>query len=142
MLASQLLALPDLSLIPSAFGYALAGVFGAVIGSFLNVVIHRVPIEESIVFPNSRCLSCGAAIAVYDNIPVVSYMVLRGKCRACAKHISSSYPAVELLTALLFAGVAWHDGFTAALPFNLAFTAALVALVFIDAEHFLLPNVI
>jgi leader peptidase (prepilin peptidase) / N-methyltransferase len=128
--------------IPPAFGYIVAGVFGAVIGSFLNVVIHRVPIEESIVFPNSRCPSCGAAIAVYDNIPVLSYLALRGKCRGCKEHISFRYPAVELLTAALFVAVAWHDGFTPALPFDLIFVAALVALVFIDAEHMILPNVI
>jgi leader peptidase (prepilin peptidase)/N-methyltransferase len=112
------------------------------IGSFLNVVIHRVPLEESIVFPNSRCPSCGATIAFYDNIPVLSYLVLRGKCRGCAKHISLRYPAVELLTALLFVAIAWHDGLSFVLPFDLVFTSALLALVFIDAEHMLLPNAI
>jgi leader peptidase (prepilin peptidase)/N-methyltransferase len=94
------------------------------------------------VFPNSRCPSCGAAIAFYDNIPVLSYLALRGKCRGCKEHISFRYPAVELLTAALFVAVAWHDGFTPALPFDLIFVAALVALVFIDAEHMILPNVI
>ena len=73
----------DFSLVPPIVGYVLAGVFGALIGSFLNVVIHRVPHEESIVFPNSRCPSCGAVIAFYDNIPVLSYVVLRAKCRSC-----------------------------------------------------------
>jgi leader peptidase (prepilin peptidase) / N-methyltransferase len=142
MLASQLLALPDLHLIPPTFGYVAAGIVGAIIGSFLNVVIHRVPLEESIVFPNSRCPSCGAAIAFYDNIPIVSYVALGAKCRGCKKRISARYPAVEFLTGLLFAAVAWHDGFTAALPFDLIFVSALVALVFIDAEHMILPNVI
>ena len=142
MIASQLLALPDFSLIPPLYGYILAGVFGAVIGSFLNVVIHRVPLEESIVFPNSRCPSCGAAIAFYDNIPVLSYVMLGAKCRGCKKHISARYPLVELLTGLLFAAVAWHDGLSFALPFNLVFSAALLSLVFIDAEHMILPNVI
>src|SRR5215208_4868924 len=132
----------DLNLVPPVFGYVVAGVFGAIIGSFLNVVIHRVPLEESIVFPNSRCPSCGAVIAFYDNIPVLSYVALRGKCRGCKEHISFRYPAVELLTAALFVGVAWHDGFTAALPFDLVFASALFALVFIDAEHMILPNVI
>ena len=136
------LALPDLSLIPPAFGYVIAGMFGAIIGSFLNVVIHRVPREESIVFPNSRCPSCGAAIAFYDNIPVLSYAVLGGKCRGCRARISPRYPAVELLTALLFAAVAYHDGLSLALPFDLAFVTGLIALIFIDAEHMLLPNVI
>ena len=122
--------------------YVIAGIFGAIIGSFLNVVIHRVPHEESIVFPNSRCPSCGAAIAFYDNIPVISWVLLRAKCRGCKQAISFRYPAVELLTAAMFAVVAWHDGLTVALPFDLIFTSALLALIFIDAEHMLLPNVI
>ena len=128
--------------IPPAFGYIIAGVFGAIIGSFLNVVVHRVPNDESIVFPNSRCPSCGSGIAFYDNIPVLSYIALGAKCRHCKEHISFRYPAVELLTAAMFVGVAWHDGLSAALPFDLIFTSALLALVFIDAEHMILPNVI
>ena len=132
----------DLNLVPPVIGYVLAGVFGAIIGSFLNVVIHRVPIEESIVFPNSRCPACGAVIAFYDNIPVLSYVMLRAKCRRCKEHISFRYPAVELLTAAMFVGVAWHDRWSAALPFDLVFASALLALVFIDAEHMILPNVI
>jgi leader peptidase (prepilin peptidase)/N-methyltransferase len=134
--------MPDLNLVPPLFGYIAAAVFGAIIGSFLNVVIHRVPLEESIVFPNSRCPTCGGVIAFYDNIPVLSYAILRAKCRHCKEHISFRYPAVELLTAALFAGVAWHAGLTAALPFDLVFASALLALVFIDAEHMILPNVI
>jgi leader peptidase (prepilin peptidase) / N-methyltransferase len=134
--------MPDLNLISPVFGYIAAGIIGAIIGSFLNVVIHRLPLEESIVFPNSRCPSCGAAIAFYDNIPVISYAVLGGKCRGCKKRISFRYPAVELITALLFAAVAWHDGLSAALPFDLVFVSSLLALVFIDAEHMILPNVI
>lgn len=134
--------MPDLHVVPPAFGYVIAGVFGAIIGSFLNVVVHRVPLEESIVFPNSRCPSCGAAIAFYDNIPVLSYLILGAKCRHCKEHISFRYPAVELLTAALFVAIAWHDGLSAALPFDLVFVSALLALVFIDAEHMILPNAI
>ena len=134
--------MPDLSLVSPAFGYVLAGVFGAIIGSFLNVVIHRVPLEESIVFPNSRCPSCGAVIAFYDNIPVLSWMLLRAKCRGCKQPISFRYPAVELLTAALFVVVAWHDGPSVGLVFDLVFVSALLALIFIDAEHMILPNVI
>ena len=134
--------MPDLNLVPPAVGYVIAGVFGAVIGSFLNVVIHRVPLEESIVFPNSRCASCGGAIAFYDNIPVLSWVMLGAKCRRCKERISFRYPAVELLTAALFVGIAWHTGLSAALPFDLVFVSALVALLFIDAEHMILPNVI
>jgi leader peptidase (prepilin peptidase)/N-methyltransferase len=139
---ASLLSLPNLSIFPPAFGYMVAGVFGAVIGSFLNVVIHRVPREESIVFPNSRCPSCGAVIAFYDNIPVLSYVILAGKCRGCRTKISPRYPGVELLTALLYVAVAYHDGISLALPFDLVFVTALIALIFIDAEHMILPNVI
>ena len=132
--------LPDLSLISLPLIYVVAGVFGAIIGSFLNVIIHRLPREESIVLPSSRCPSCGAAIAFYDNVPVLSYLLIAGKCRSCKTHISARYPAVEALTALLFVIVAWHDGPTLALPFDLIFVAAIIALVFIDAEHMILPN--
>ena len=134
--------MPDLNIVPPAVGYVIAGVFGAIIGSFLNVVIHRVPLEESIVFPNSRCASCGGAIAFYDNIPVLSWVMLGAKCRSCKERISIRYPAVELLTAALFVGVAWHAGLSAALPFELIFASAMLTLVFIDAEHMILPNVI
>lgn len=134
---------PDLDLlVPAPFNYIITGVLGAIIGSFLNVVIHRLPHEESIVFPNSRCPSCGAVIAFYDNVPVLSYLLLRGRCRSCESSISIRYPAVELLTALLFVAVTWRDGFTIVLPFDLIFVSALVALIFIDAEHMILPNAI
>src|ERR1043166_873739 len=112
--------MPDLSVLPPAVGYVFAGVVGACIGSFLNVVIHRVPLEESIVFPNSRCPSCGAVIAFYDNIPVVSWLMLGAKCRGCKERISFRYPAVELLTALLFVAVAMHDGLSVALQIGRA----------------------
>jgi leader peptidase (prepilin peptidase)/N-methyltransferase len=119
------------------------GIIGAIIGSFLNVVIHRVPREESVAFPASHCPSCDTAIRPYDNIPVISWAVLRGRCRACRAPISARYPAVELLTGTLFAlTYMLHSGLTLSLPFDLAFVAAIVALVFIDAEHMILPNVI
>lgn len=130
--------------LPAAFLMVVVGVFGALIGSFLNVVIHRVPREESIAFPASHCPSCGTAIRPYDNIPVVSWAVLRGRCRSCRSPISARYPAVELLTAVLFAlTYLFHSrGLTLSLPFDLAFVAAILALIFIDAEHMILPNVI
>ncbi len=138
-----LAVLPDLNLlIPPTFVYILSGVLGAIIGSFLNVVIHRLPREESIVFPNSRCPSCGGVIAFYDNVPVVSYLLLAARCRSCREPISARYPAVELMTGLLFVAVAWRDGLSFALPFDFAFVSALVALIFIDAEHMILPNAI
>ncbi|MDT5060373.1 MAG: leader peptidase (prepilin peptidase) / N-methyltransferase [Acidobacteriota bacterium] len=121
--------------------------FGAIIGSFLNVVIHRLPREESIVFPNSRCPSCEALIGPLDNIPLISYAILRGRCRKCRAPISWRYPAVELLTAITYAvvflcDVYWRGGMTYTILFDLIFVSALVALIFIDAEHMLLPNAI
>src|SRR5438132_1076271 len=121
---------------------ALMAVLGAMIGSFLNVVIHRLPLEQSIVFPNSTCPKCHNAIKPYDNIPILSFLALRGRCRSCGARISPRYPAVEALTATLFAAVTWHDGLSFALAFDLALTASLIALVFIDAEHMILPNAI
>jgi leader peptidase (prepilin peptidase)/N-methyltransferase len=129
--------------LPPAFIVAAVAVVGAVIGSFLNVVIHRVPREESIAFPASRCPSCGTAIRPYDNIPVISWAVLRGRCRACRAPISARYPAIELLTAVLFAlTFVLHSGWTLSLPFDLVFVSAVIALIFIDAEHMILPNAI
>jgi leader peptidase (prepilin peptidase)/N-methyltransferase len=129
--------------LPAAFIVAVVAVFGALIGSFLNVVIHRVPREESIAFPASHCPTCDAAIRPYDNIPVVSWAVLRGRCRSCRAPISARYPAVELLTAVMFAlTYLLHSGLTLSLPFDLAVVAAILALIFIDAEHMILPNVI
>jgi leader peptidase (prepilin peptidase)/N-methyltransferase len=121
--------------------------FGAIIGSFLNVVIHRLPRGESIVIPNSKCPSCGAKISPFDNLPIISYLLLRGRCRSCRAPISARYPAVEALTALLYAAVFladvyWRGGLTLVILFDLIFVTALVALIFIDAEHMLLPNAI
>src|ERR1700704_492059 len=130
----------DLNLVPLPFIYIGAGIFGAIIGSFLNVVIHRLPREESIVLPSSRCPSCGAAIAFYDNVPILSYVLLLGRCRSCKAHISARYPAVEALTAALWLLVFWREGLNWALPFDLVFVTAITALVFIDAEHMILPN--
>ena len=128
--------------LPWSLALVLVAALGAIIGSFLNVVIHRLPRNESIVFPNSRCPSCDTAIKAYDNIPLVSWLILRGRCRSCHSAISPRYPAVELLTALLFGAVFLREGLTFALPFDLIFVSMIVALVFIDAEHMLLPNAI
>lgn len=173
----------------------LAGLFGLLIGSFLNVVIHRLPRmlerdnvagvvewfddldgyverfvkrqdasraaalkaqlrgvkpafvglaaalpDENLVRPGSRCGACGHRITALENIPVVSYLVLRGRCRACAAPISPRYPAVELLTGVLFAAVAWRFGLSIAMFGALVLVAALVALTFIDADAMLLPD--
>lgn len=114
--------------------------FGALIGSFLNVVIYRVPRKESISFPPSHCPECDMNIKPYDNIPVISWLLLRGKCRACGAPISARYPAVEALTAALFGLAAWQFGFTLVLPAALVFLAILVAVSFIDLEHQIIPN--
>lgn len=128
--------------LPEIFAYIFLFLFGSAIGSFLNVVIHRIPNEESIVFPNSACPKCGAAIRSYDNIPLLSWLILGGKCRGCKAPISARYPAVELLTGLLFILMYWRFGFDVFLPVGLVFVAVTVALMFIDAEHMILPNVI
>lgn len=128
--------------LPEYIGYLFAFLLGAAIGSFLNVVIYRVPNEESIVFPGSACPKCGTAIRAYDNIPILSWLFLRGRCRACKDPISPRYPAVELLTALVFVLVYWEIGFVPFLPVAFVFVSAMIALIFIDAEHMILPNVI
>jgi leader peptidase (prepilin peptidase)/N-methyltransferase len=127
---------------PELFGYIAVFAIGAVIGSFLNVVIHRVPREQSIVFPNSACPGCGVPIKPYDNVPILSWLLLGGKCRNCKQPISGRYPAVEFLTAVVFVVVFWQVGFTPFLPVALAFAATMISLIFIDAEHMILPNVI
>jgi leader peptidase (prepilin peptidase) / N-methyltransferase len=137
-----LLAIENALAVPLPIACTFTGVLGAMIGSFLNVVIHRVPLEQSIVLPNSACPSCRTPLRAYDNIPILSFLILRGRCRTCREPISIRYPIVEALTAILFVLVTIHDGVSFALPFDLAFVAALVALIFIDAEHMILPNVI
>lgn len=117
-----------------------AGLLGAVIGSFLNVVAHRVPRGESLLSPGSRCPDCGAPVRPYDNIPVVSWLLLRGRCRSCGARISPRYPLVELATALAFAAVVAVRGFDDDLVLALPFVAALIALAAIDFDHKLLPN--
>lgn len=128
--------------LPEAVAYVFVFAFGAAVGSFLNVVIHRVPLGESIVLPNSACPKCGTPIKPYDNIPLLSWMILRGKCRECSAPIAARYPAVEMLTAVMFLVVYAVVGANAFLPVCLIFVAAMIALIFIDAGHMILPNVI
>lgn len=113
---------------------------GLVIGSFLNVVIARVPYEESIVRPRSRCPKCGHVLAWFENIPVFSWVALRGRCRACKQPISPRYVLVELLTAALFLASWQRFGWTLELAVALTFVTVLIPLVFIDAEHWILPH--
>ncbi|HEY6429541.1 MAG TPA: prepilin peptidase, partial [Acidimicrobiales bacterium] len=118
----------------------LCGLFGLAVGSFLNVVIYRVPRGMSVVSPRSACPACGTPIAERDNIPVVSWLVLRGRCRHCQEPISATYPLVELACAALWAGTAARFGYDWALPAYLALFAGLLALSVVDMEQMLLPK--
>lgn len=122
------------------FGAIVVSVLGFCIGSFLNVVIYRLPRGESIVTGRSHCTLCGKMIAWYDLFPLVSYLLLGGRCRNCKASISWRYPLVESLTAILFLVLYWHFGPTPALLKYLFLSALLVAVSFIDLEHFLIPN--
>ncbi|MDO8826473.1 A24 family peptidase [Methylophaga sp.] len=146
----------------STFFIASIFILGLLVGSFLNVVIHRLPLmmqrewaqqcqdligdtspeTEPLTLskPRSRCPHCGHAITALENIPVISYLVLRGRCKQCQAPISKRYPLIELFTAVLSAIVAWYFGFGAAVCGALLLTWALVALTFIDADHQLLPD--
>jgi len=120
----------------------LAFVFGTVVGSFLNVCIYRLPKEESIVAPRSRCPACQSPIHALDNIPLVSFVLLRGRCRACGASIPWRYPLVETLTGILFALTVARFGVTLQAAFLLAFLAGLIVISFIDLDHQIIPNVI
>ena len=119
-----------------------AAIFGSTIGSFLNVCIYRLPRRESIVWPRSACPHCRRNLAWYENLPIVSYIWLRGRCRTCRGAISIRYPIVEALTAAMFAGAAWYYGPSILLVSRLVFGCALIVLFAIDLEHHLLPNAI
>jgi len=114
--------------------------FGLLVGSFLNVVIHRVPLGESVVFPPSHCPGCDQQIKPWDNVPILSYLVLRGRCRSCATSISLRYPAIELLCGLLFAAVAWRFGASSWTVLYCVFGAALIAAAMIDFDHQIIPD--
>ncbi len=125
--------------------FALAAVTlapGLAIGSFLNVVAARVPLKRSVVAPRSACMSCGHELAWYDNVPVVSYLVLRGRCRGCGTGISWVYPAVELLTAFLIAACFLAFGWSGKSFVAAFFCAVLVAISATDLSHRIVPNVI
>jgi leader peptidase (prepilin peptidase)/N-methyltransferase len=149
---------------PAVFA-AAAFLFGLAIGSFLNVVIHRLPIvlerqwraqaadlegrpappegeAYNLVTPRSRCPACNAPIRAVHNIPVLSYLALGGKCAACRAPISARYPLVELATAVAFAAVAWHFGYGISAALGIVFTAYLIALTGIDIDRQLLPDVL
>jgi leader peptidase (prepilin peptidase)/N-methyltransferase len=119
---------------------ALALAPGLALGSFLNVVAARVPLKRSLVSPGSACMACGHEIAWYDNVPLLSYALLRGRCRSCGVHIPLRYPAVELVTALLLAGSVWRFGLGGSAAVASFFCLALVAVSATDLEHRIIPN--
>src|SRR5215210_4722051 len=123
-----------------AAAVALALVLGLVIGSFLNVLAYRLPRGESLAHPGSRCPNCGTPIKPYDNIPVLSWLLLRGRCRHCSHPISPRYPLVELATGLLFAAVVLAKDDAVDIALGLLLVTALVPIVLIDLEHRLIPN--
>ncbi len=154
-----------LTLNPTAW-IICAGILGLVVGSFLNVVIYRLPVmlerdwraqcaeflnssanpapaeKFNLATPRSRCPQCGHAIRAYENIPVLSYLLLRGRCSACSVKISRRYPAIELVSGILSAAVAWHFGLTVAGAGALLLTYILITLTMIDFDHQLLPDTI
>ncbi len=120
----------------------VAVLLGLLVGSFLNVVIYRVPRRQSVAWPASHCPHCGEPIRPLDNVPVLSYLLLRGRCRNCGGRISARYPAVEGITGLLFGAAAFDLGLDLALLPALVLICALISLAVIDLEHRLLPNVL
>ena len=126
---------------PGAAEIALA-LLGLCVGSFLNVCIHRLPLKQSVVHPGSRCPKCGYVLRWYDNMPVLSYAMLRARCRSCGAPISLQYPLVEVITAIVFVAHWYVFGPTVMLPVRLVFGCALIVLFMIDLEHQILPDVI
>lgn len=120
---------------------ALLFIFGLIWGSFANVVILRLPKGESVVHPRSRCPGCSKPIAWYDNIPVISWVILRGKCRGCGIKISARYPLVELLSGIAFAAIFWRFGYQWVTLEYIIFVWSLIVVSFIDLDHMILPDV-
>lgn len=118
----------------------VAGVFGALFGSFLNVCVYRLPRGESVVHPRSRCPNCGTMVAWYDNVPVLSWLILRGRCRSCAHPISIQYPLVELAILLTWFGSAWFLGLTFAALSAAIFVTLLIGILLTDAQHYIIPD--
>jgi leader peptidase (prepilin peptidase)/N-methyltransferase len=128
--------------LPPLVGLIAAGALGAIVGSFLNVCIHRLPLGASIVWPSSACPHCKRELSWYENIPVVSYLVLRARCRTCKAPISIRYPLVEALTSALFVGAWAYYGPGPLVASRLVFGCVLLVLFATDLEHHLLPNAI
>lgn len=118
----------------------VATLLGAMVGSFANVAIHRLPRQESLVAPRSRCPHCGHLIRARDNIPVLSFLWLRGRCRDCGRPISWRYPLVEALTALLFLAAWWWFGLSLGALRAVIFSLIMVVVIFVDLDHRIIPN--
>jgi leader peptidase (prepilin peptidase)/N-methyltransferase len=128
--------------IPPYFWGTAIFLFGLALGSFFNVVIYRLPRGQSLAFPGSHCTSCNAPVKPYDNIPVISYLILRGRCRSCKASYSVIYPIVEFLVGSLYLLLFLKDGLTLTLAADVVFVSLLIPLIFIDLEHKLLPDII
>lgn len=128
--------------LPPGVPEIVIALLGLCVGSFLNVCIHRLPERRSVATPGSSCPRCGYVLRWYDNIPVLSYAILRGKCRSCAQPISLWYPAIELITAGVFLLHWYAFGWSVVLPVRLVLGSALIVLFMIDLEHQILPDVI
>jgi leader peptidase (prepilin peptidase)/N-methyltransferase len=126
--------------VPIAFAAVFAGALGAAVGSFLNVVAYRLPRRESLLHPGSRCPGCGTAIKAYDNVPVLAWLLLRGRCRSCQTPISPRYPLVEVLTALLAVTVVVVKHSAVDMALGLTLIAVLVPVALIDLEHRIIPD--
>lgn len=117
-------------------------IFGASVGSFLNVCIHRLPEHRSLITPSSHCPQCKQAIRIYDNIPLISFFLLRGRCRDCGRKISWRYPLVEFITAAFALLIFKHFGLSLAFLFHFVFVSALIVITFIDLDHQIIPDII
>ena len=126
----------------TAWFMALSGLLGLAVGSFLNVCIYRLPLEQSLAFPASHCTSCNRRLSWFENVPVLAWLLLRGRCRTCHARISIVYPLVELFAGTMFAWAAWQYGPGWLLVSRLLFGCMLIVLFFIDLRHRILPNVI
>jgi leader peptidase (prepilin peptidase)/N-methyltransferase len=115
-------------------------IFGAMVGSFLNVCIYRLPLRLSIAFPRSYCPACQTPVRAYDNIPILSYLILRGRCRACGIEISPRYALIEALTGVTAVAAFLHFGWRPELPVAFAFLCALIVVTFIDLDHQIIPD--
>ncbi len=129
-------------MLPVYYFYFVAFIFGLCVGSFLNVCIFRIPADKSIISPGSMCSNCGKAIKFYDNIPVLSFLLLKGRCRFCGASISLRYPLIEILGGLFGVAVVWKFGPTLTAGIYFSFIATLLAVSFIDIDHRIIPDVI